>query len=392
MASRTESGKRPRLRGRGMLRSSLVCLGLLAALEGPSKCGGGLLASEPGDAGSARAPENSAVASPGAPQGGGQGAAQGGAQGGSTGPSSPPAGSAAGSGVGPSEALGGATLVTLASGQVCPWGMAIDATSVYWTTCGDPTGGSVLKVPKVGGTITTLATGDRLSGIAVDATNVYWIAGSSDASTGAVMKVPVNGGTPTTLTSRPGPPSHIAVDDTNVYWTEQMGGSVMKVPLGGGAPTVVANSTFPWAITVDATSVYWLGTGVMKAPKAGGPAITLTASMGPILPNAGIAVDAMNVYWASGPPAGSAGVSKVPLDGGTTTVMAVPMSMPGPIAVDGTSIYFADGSGTVLKVPLAGGAVTTLATGQTNPDAIAVDATSVYWVDNGSTVMKLTPK
>ena len=116
--------------------------------------------------------------------------------------------------------------------------MAIDATSVYWTTCGDPTGGSVLKVPKIGGEPITLATGDRLSGIAVDAVNVYWIAGSEDGSVGAVMKVPVNGGAATTLAARPGQPANIAVDDTSVYWTEQMAGSVMRMPLGGGVPTV----------------------------------------------------------------------------------------------------------------------------------------------------------
>ena len=206
------------------------------------------------------------------------------------------------------------------------------------------------------------------------------------------MKGPVRGGVATTLAQRPGPPSHIAVDDTSVYWTEQMGGAVMRVPLGGGTPAVVANSTLPWNLAVDATSVYWMGNGVMKAAKGGGPAITLV-SQGPILPNAGIAVDATNVYWASGPPAGSSGLSKVPLDGGTPTVVAAVMSSaPGPIAIDDASIYYADGSGTVLKVPLAGGAVTTIASGQTNPDAIAVDATSVYWVDNGSTVMKFTPK
>jgi hypothetical protein len=167
---------------------------------------------------------------------------------------------------------------------------------------------------------------------------------------------------------------------------------VMKVPLGGGAPTLIATSTFPWSLAVDATSVYWLGNGVMKAPKGGGTAIALTDSNGPILPTGSIAVDATGVYWSSGPPAGTSGVNMVPLDGGTPTAVAALTSMPGPIAIDGANIYCADSSGDVIKVPLAGGAPTTLATGQTNPDAIAVDDTSVYWVDNGSTVMKFTPK
>lgn len=100
------------------------------------------------------------------------------------------------------------------------------------------------------------------------------------------------------------------------------------------------------------------------------------------------------MYWASGPPGGTAGVSEVPLDGGTTTPVLdqAPASAPGPIAIDDGNVYYADSSGAVLKAPLAGGAVTTIATGQTNPDAIAVDDTSVYWIDNGSTVMKFSPK
>jgi hypothetical protein len=71
--------------------------------------------------------------------------------------------------------------------------MAIDATSVYWTHRGDPTGGYVLSVPKAGGEVVTLAAGDRLSGIAVDSTRGYWVAGTSDASSGAVMTLPVGG-------------------------------------------------------------------------------------------------------------------------------------------------------------------------------------------------------
>jgi hypothetical protein len=265
--------------------------------------------------------------------------------------------------------------------------MAIDATSVYWTNCGDPTGGYVLSVPKAGGEVVTLAAGDRLSGIAVDSTSVYWVAGTSDASSGTIMAVPVGGGTPTTLTSRPGPPAHLAVDASYVYWSELMAGTVMKVPLTGGAPTTVASAApSPWQIALDETDVYWIGQGVMKAPKVGGAAIELTPSL-PMPPTAGLAVNATNVYFTSGPPAGTSGVSTVPSQGGTATVLYADtgFSAPlGPIAIDATRAYWADGSNAVLCVPLSGGAAITLATGQENVVAIAVDETAVYWLVNGN--------
>lgn len=80
-----------------------------------------------------------------------------------------------------------AHLIALATGQTCPWGMAIDATSVYWTDCGDPNGGTVQKVSKTGGAIVTLASGDILSGITVEGGNVYWVARTG--SGGAIKTV-----------------------------------------------------------------------------------------------------------------------------------------------------------------------------------------------------------
>jgi hypothetical protein len=75
-------------------------------------------------------------------------------------------------------------------------------------------------------------------GIAVDATSVYW---TNEYSSGTVMKVPTGGGTPTTLASGQSYPQGIAVDATSVYWTNDISGTVMKVPTGGGTPTTLAS-------------------------------------------------------------------------------------------------------------------------------------------------------
>ena len=200
--------------------------------------------------------------------------------------------------------LAGGALVTLVATQsvaTAPRAVAVDATSVYWTTLGDPNTSvpsTVMSVPIGGGTPTTLvsSTQTQIVDVAVDSTSAYFSADNTTASGGAIMKVPVGGGTPVTLAATQAAPLRLVVDSNAVYWVG-LDGTIMKVDLGGGAPVTLAPSpNIPADIRSDGSFVYWTtSAGVVKVSVTGGNS-TLVANVGGLT----LAVDDTSVYWASG--------------------------------------------------------------------------------------------
>lgn len=112
-----------------------------------------------------------------------------------------------------------------------------------------------------------------------------------------------DGRCPTTLAAGQKGPRAVTVDGTNVYWTNESDGTVMKVPVGGGPPTTLASGqNAPLALAVYAANVYWTNTGtgdanssaIMRVPIGGGTPTAVASAESPVA----IAVDGTSVYWA----------------------------------------------------------------------------------------------
>jgi hypothetical protein len=92
-----------------------------------------------------------------------------------------------------------------------------------------------------------------------------------------------------------------------------------------------------------------------------------------------IAVDGTSLYWTC--PFPGTTVGRLSLAGGETSTLASAQDGTFAITVDATNVYWLDGRRivTVMSVPLAGGPPTVLASGQNYPNSIVAYGSNVYW-------------
>ena len=292
-------------------------------------------------------------------------------------------------------------IMTLATGQALPQGIAVDSTSVYWLNQASAAcNGSLMKVAIGGGAgpITMAGSEGTTGHIAIDSSSVYWDGERCSTGEIEIHRIPKSGGSVAPLGSPPTAFSLVGlvIDSGNVYFT-QIGfmstlGNVWAVPKAGGPVTSLATGSSCGALAVDSAYVYWIDIGngaIFKTPVAGGTSTQIAVASPDELDS--MAADSTNLYWTIN---SGGNVTKMPTAGGAPANLASGLSYPRGVIVDGTNAYWFNATqGTILKVPVSGG--TPAAVVASTAAALAVDGKSLYWTVPGSPngkVMKATPK
>ncbi|MBI5534498.1 MAG: hypothetical protein HY898_17365 [Deltaproteobacteria bacterium] len=290
--------------------------------------------------------------------------------------------------------------LVLASNQKIPWGIGVDATTLFWSNQAASVGqGEINSIPIAGGTVKSLAQSLSTPGdLALDTTSVYW---TNYSGAGEVKKVGKDGTGLANITSGSGPWG-LVLDTDTVYWTNS-DGSIRKAPKAGGSSnTIVSGEQDPRGIALDGSTVIWtasVGGTISSASKADGSNRTDVAT-GQAFPIA-IVVTSQAIYWVNTGSSYALGsctkndgsVMKL-IKGQTTPVkLAQDQACPIKLTVDAESVYWTNAgtytgnvyqyNGAVMKVPVGGGSAVSVASNVIIPYGIAVDDTNVYWTSQG---------
>ncbi len=192
-----------------------------------------------------------------------------------------------------------------------------------------------------------------------------------------------------------GNPMCVATDALSIYWTTEDGRVMRRAKSGGPIQTLATSIGKAQAIAVSDGYVYfhagYYPNGVLvRVAVGGGTAVTVTKMRPMVDACHSLAVDATSVYFADigDAPPNDGAIFKIEktASNGTATPLAANVHSPGNLVLDDTKVYYAE-MGTsfdyldcvVASVPKSGGNVTPLTGPQRRLGELALDATNIYF-------------
>jgi hypothetical protein len=173
----------------------------------------------------------------------------------------------------------------------------------------------------------------------------------------------------------------MAANATTLYWYDDNVEQVKRIPAGGGTAEIVYSGANVQGLAADADHLYFSDSvSLYSVPNAGTKRTTL-ASIGPLV----TVVDGDTLFAAD-----SCNIYSLPITGGKPKPLASVFIIVS-LAVDATSVYWADDSeGTVKAAPRAGGATRVLAKGLSlAAPSVAVDDRVVYFTDGNEKLFQV---
>lgn len=271
----------------------------------------------------------------------------------------------------------------LATEQSYPFGIAINSGNVFWTN--SSSSGSVMSVPKSGGTATVIAAFQNLpKKLVVNLGFVYW----TNFGDGTVMRAPDDGsGAPEVLASGLQGPYAIAATSTSVFVTELIGLKISQLSLLDKSVTTIANTSYGGAaIAVSYQYLYWDDAGIYRTPLVGGSIEKIVTQGG----QQDFIID--QVAWYNSAGGGEQRISTgLLVPNSIKSTVADVQNDPFGVTVDSVYVYWTNrSSGEIRRAPKTGGKTKTVASSQLNPMYITNDAFHLYWTDSqANTVMSV---
>lgn len=223
--------------------------------------------------------------------------------------------------------------------------------------------------------------------LTIDATYIYWV--ENRAVGGALRKVPKVGGSATTLSAVLAEPTAVIVDANYAYVLERNNGAngrIDRIPLAGGSaePVVGGLNNSQNHLVQAGSNLYWgdyvMGTGgVIKTAAKSAGAIASVVAQGNGLLNLPTAIDSDGTFLYVHNDSNT--MLRFPIGGGAPFALGTTAGVSA-IRVLGGTVFFTDYANNLVgSIPTSGGSMTTVASGGTGLVDLAVDGSYVYFID-----------